>query len=584
MRPSARPSAAAGLFQRAALPGIALLLTAITVVACWPRLAGPHIVFSAPAGAQRDYRVGQQITIQPDDKTPPQQLTSYGLVRYRVTSDDGPPQFMARHRLLVIKPSDGAMRSNLPGTPPAANLGPALAPGFRLDHLPDQDRRLTALDGPAVTRAAASYRRYGNDPFRETLLDPVAPAIALQRNDTLQLARFHGVSDVTARVVAIDTDTATIALSGRMAHAGPHSALYRALRPPQAAHARITHIRLRARMIVDRRHGWVRHLTVVRRARVASGQHAASVRLLAYMHRQTDSSAGRYSEALNAFDHLPHDFTQGLALGVTEHSGVTPPPGRPRAHGVHLDAAHTRLVTRDHRLHLQLTDPNLVLGPIDTVKISHVVARDSHGRPLGSPLVFLRQGYVFADRGAQTKHTAGQPGARTDNALDFVFTALGRDDLRLADIAAVTARIVVQKPQPTQHLTLSLDGTPKHLAQDDARLVARPVAATAGAGAAHTWQIELTSGEDRYYWVDALHAPADIDLHGQMPAPATGDSAIADMLLARTANARAVDEHIQVSARRTPVTLHLTLARQGLDTPPRTVRFVRATGPAPAHS
>ncbi len=543
----------------------ALLITAVGVAA---RIAitpqEPQLEFDPALGAQHYYRVGNRVVVDVDGQELDETVTSHGIVNYRVTGRE-PLRLHAAIDLLDMAVNDQPTLSSVDMGGRDRELAAAIRDGFDMTLTGNGEMDIRPTNAAAFKRLSRQFDKRAENPFQQALLGPMPPAdIPARAGAEITLDNFQGFEGLTLSVDALDSEHAWLRIDGELEELPSDSPLIRNMAPP-GQNIDVSDIHVAARMTVEREHGWLTDMTLVLRLRMALGDKAATMRSITYAHRRDNLLAGAVETPLNAFLRLPPDFITASDLMMAQFSPafLAPPlhatPDRFDA----PDSAQALSAYHDGVI-LYLDGGNAGRLPYGSLELENAIAYDAQGKRLDGTLAFDTMHY-------QTEGEGEGGGGWLINLVP-----LGWNENDPSRIAEVHADIGFRRRPQGEPVTLKLDDQRRVLEHGDARAVAQPLADRDNA-----WQVTLSTGGERFYWLDPGALPEGVTGQGLLPEPDSDLTPAEQIMLARNDNPRAWKHSLRIEADQPSLELPLLDTDNGDITQTETVRFV-LPGSAPA--
>ncbi|GAB3676752.1 hypothetical protein [Salinisphaera aquimarina] len=508
------------------------------------------------SGEQHRYRVGNHVVVAVDGRHLDHTVASHGIATYRVTDTGDPLRLHAGIDLLNISVDDFPGLSSVDLAPRAADVAELMRDGFDMMLADNGAVDVQPVNQTAMKDLAEQFRKLGDNSFPQAVPGPAVPVgIPAREGARVTLDDFQGLDGLTFTVDRLNDKRAWLSVSGDFDELPPDSPLIQRMAPP-TKDVEVSDVKVAARMIVDREHGWITDMTLVVHLRMAVGDKAATIRSITYAHQTDNPLAGDVSTPLNGFSRLPNTLIWGGDLALGQYSGVfTPPPmHEPPQRLEPGDEPQTLWVSRRH-LALRLEHGNAARLPYGSLGLKNATAFDADGQALDIPLAFNDAQYITDD----------------DNGWLFDVVPLGWQDIDLREVAEVRAEFGYRRRSPGTPVTLTLDDQRRELTHGDARAVAEPIADTDNA-----WRVTLSSGGQQLYWLDATTLDG-VDGQGWVQDSDSWQTPADQIMLARTDNPRAWTQTLRIDADRPALQLSLFAADNGTVEQTETLRFVDPT-------
>lgn len=519
-----------------------------------------NVRFTPTEGEVRDYLVATQVEITPDEDSRQQrtyETTSRGVMRYHV--DDAGDTIRLRvvpELLAITRDNDTLFASNDTGSRATQPIADLLRDGFKLTLDADGKSRIELVNKDKLDALGADMPDLTGDAFQTQVIDPmIAQSLPAKEGAEVSLDTYRGMQNVSVKVVRVDDDSLSLQITGSADTLDEGNPIVGQL-SGLGLDARISDVRLQARVRVDRSSGWMESMAAVSDMRIQVRDRTANVRSLSYALHRDDLATGGYGDGLSGlFDNLP--LAEDREYPIPQSPADTHPEPQTPPTDLELASRNPAFIAQDRRLTLALDMDSFDDIPFSSLELTDITLYDDQDQRLDIPLVFDTIDYDY-------ESTTNSDGP----ALLFKLVSLGWDDPDLDRVARVEAQFAYTRPDAGEPQQLELGDEPSQLGAGDIRVTARPVP-----DEDNSWWVDLYTDSSAYYWLDGSTAQPDLQATTLAKAQGSWLTTPEEVALARVDQPMAWRQHLKVQADHTPAELALRHTRTDADKKVYTVSF-----------
>lgn len=516
---------------------------------------GGAVRFTPTEGEVRDYAVASRVEIIPEDASRANETSSTGVLRYRVDHVGESTRLRVTPELLEIKRGYQTLFSSSEAEDGnAGEVADMLRDGFDLTIDADGKSDIALVDQDKIDALEIEAPGLTGDAFQTQIVDPtIAASLPAREGAEVRLDAYRGMHDVAVKVTRVTDDSVSLQITGRADTLDNDNPISRQL-AGLALDARISDVRLEARVRLDRATGWLESMAAVSHMNIRVGDHSAAVRSLAYAVHREDLATGLYADGLsNLITGPSFDEDREYPIPQTQAQAQDESPTAPTE--LDLDARNPVFMADGHRLGLAFEVDAFDEIPFGSLELTDITLYDDQDQPLNIPLVFDTLDYD----------------SRPDNpgALQiFRLRSLGWNTPALDRVARVEAQLEYTPTDAGEKTKLKLGEQPTQVGEDRVKVTAKPVA-----NEDDSWWVDLYTSGTAYYWPDSTTPQPGLSARTLGTAHDSWLSTTEEIALARVDQPLTWIQHFKVQSDHTPAELALRHAKTSAESRAYRVSF-----------